>query len=137
MKKLFALCLLLLPLTALAEDFTITPPQWKDFAPPSFVDVKKPKGLGKLNITASYWYDRRVAFDEAVNACGEFETNDELFNCYEKVKVTQYAANSEYNARLEAKLNPQLQEMRNPTDNMLPIGNYIDTLTRNMPNEFR
>ena len=136
MKKFAALFLMLLPLSVAADGFIINPPEWKDFAPSAFVDVKEPKGLGKLNVTANYWYQRHLEFDEAVNACKELETNRELYKCYENVKVSQYALNSEYNARLEAKNNPQIQEMQNPTDSMLPIGNYINNFTRNMPNEF-
>lgn len=137
MKKLLALSLLLIPAIAMADDLGVTVPQWKDFTPPAYVNVKAPKGLGKLNVTAKYWYDRKVDFDESVEYCSELEAANERFNCYEKLKVRQYALNSEYNARLEAQNSPQLQELRNPTDNMLPLGNYIDTLTRNMPNEFK
>lgn len=137
MKKLLASLLLLVPITVMADDLGVTVPQWKDFTPPAFIDVKEPKGLGKLNLTAKYWYQRKVEFDEAITECSELEAANERFNCYEKVKVRQYALNSEYNARLEAQNTPQLQEMRNPTDNMLPIGNYINTMTRNMPSEFR
>lgn len=137
MKKIITACLLVIPLAVFAEDFTVKAPEWKDFTPPAFSDVKEPKGLGKLNVTATYWYNRRIEFEEAISACNELEANDERFKCYEKVKVMQYTANSEYNAKLEAKMNPQIQEMRNPTDTMLPIGNYLNTMTRNMPNEFR
>ena len=136
MKKFTAMFLMLLPLSVLADEFIISPPEWKDFAPTAFVNVKEPRGLGKLNVTAKYWYQRRVNFDKAIDACKELETNRELYKCYENVKVSQYAQNSEYNARLEAQNNPQLQEMQNPTDTMLPIGNYINNITRNMPNEF-
>ncbi len=138
MKKLLVLTLLTIPLIASASDFlTPTTLEWKDFAPPAFADVKQPKGLGRLNVTAKYWYDRRVSFNEAVAACDELTEPDEKYGCYEKVKVTQYAANSEYNARLEAKSTPQVPGMQNPTDNMLQVGSYIDQITRNMPNEFR
>ena len=137
MKKLLASLLLFVPIAVMADDYGITVPEWKDFAPQAFIDVKAPKGLGKLNVTAKYWYDRKVAFDESIAECSEFEAANDRFDCYEKVKARQYALNSEYNARLEAQNNPQIQEMRNPTDNMLPIGNYIDAMTRNMPNEFR
>lgn len=137
MKKLLASLLLLIPIAAIADDLGVTVPEWKDFAPQAYIDVKAPKGLGKLNVTARYWYDRRVAFEESITECSELEAVNDRFDCYEKVKARQYALNSEYNARLEAQNNPQIQEMRNPTDNMLPISNYINTMTQHMPSEFR
>ena len=65
MKKFLAALLLVLPISVMAEEFGLNIPEWKDFAPSAFVDVKEPKGLGKLNVTAKYWYDRKVAFEEA------------------------------------------------------------------------
>ncbi|MBR6634119.1 MAG: primosomal protein N', partial [Clostridia bacterium] len=41
----------------------------KDFAPSAFVDVEEPKGLGKFNVTAKYWYQRRLAFEEGIEVC--------------------------------------------------------------------
>ena len=137
MKKLFAICLLILPLAVLADDFGITVPEWKDFAPEAFTDVKAPRGLGKLNVTAKYWYNRRVAFEEAISECSNLEANDERFNCYEDIKIKQYALNSEYNARIEARNTPAIPGMENPTDTMIPIGGYFSNAARYMPNEFR
>ena len=136
MKKLFASVLLLLPLAVLADDFGITVPQWKDFVPAAYINVKEPKGLARLNPNNKYWYNRKMAFDESINECSTLEANDERFNCYEKIKVSQYAQNTEYNARLEAKNTPVIPGMENPTDTMIPIGGF-NSLTRNMPNEFR
>lgn len=136
MKKLFAAVLLLLPLAASADDFGITVPQWKDFVPTAYINVKEPKGLAKLNPNNKYWYERKLTFDESINECSALEANDERFNCYEKVKVRQYAQNTEYNARIEAKNTPVIPGMENPTDTMIPIGGF-NSITRNMPNEFR
>ena len=139
MKKILALSLLILPLAAFAaDDFGVTIPEWSDFAPPAFVNVKEPRGiLGKLNVTAKYWYERKVAFEESLEACKAMEANDERFNCYEDLKVKQYKANSDYNARLEAELNPTIPEMQSKTDTMLPINGYFNNMTRFMPNEFQ
>jgi len=136
MKKLFASVLLLLPLAVLADDFGITVPQWKDFVPTAYINVKEPKGLAKLNQNNKYWYERKTAFDESITECSALEANDERFNCYEKVKVSQYAQNTEYNARIEAKNTPVIPGMENPTDTMIPLGGF-NSITRNMPNEFR
>ena len=139
MKKILALSLLILPLAAFAaDDFGVTIPEWSDFAPPAFVNVKEPKGIfGKLNVTAKYWYERKVAFEESLEACKAMEANDERFNCYEDLKVKQYKANSDYNARLEAELNPIIPEMQSKTDTMLPINGYLNNMTKFMPNEFQ
>ena len=66
MRKIFISLLLIAPIAVLADDFGINVPEWKDFAPSAFVDIKEPKGFGKLNVNASYWYQRKVDFDSAI-----------------------------------------------------------------------
>ena len=67
MKKIFVLMALMVPLCVFADEIVslegLNEPEWKDFVPPAYVDVEEPKGLGKLNETAAYWYKRRVEFD--------------------------------------------------------------------------
>ena len=140
MKRFITICLLILPLAVFAEeDFGVNVPEWKDFTPKAFADVKQPKGLGKLNVTATYWYNRRVAFENELDNCKSLTANDERFSCYETLKANQYKLNSEYNARLEAQANSNssVPGMQNPTDNMMPIGGYLEQMTKYMPNEFR
>lgn len=141
MKKFLATLLLMLPLTVFAEeDFGIKVPQWKDFAPTAYIDVKEPKGLmGKLNVTAKYWYDRKVAFEEGLVNCKVIESHEERFSCYEDLKVKQFQENTVYNAKIEARSydNGAIPEMYDRTDNMLPVGNYINNFSRMMPNEIR
>ena len=137
MKKIL-LFLLLIPLTVFAEDFGLNVPQWKDFAPTAFVDVKEPKGIGKFNVTAKYWYERKIAFDEGIEACKNLETHEEKFNCYEILKIKQFKENTEYNAKIEAQQQSMsaIPEMQNRTDTMLPI-NMFGGYTQMMPNELR
>ena len=102
MKRFIAFCLLIMPLAVLAEtDYGVNVPEWSDFAPKAFVNVKQPKGLGKLNITAKYWYERKVEFENALDECKSLEASDERFSCYEVLKVKQYKLNNDYNARIE------------------------------------
>ena len=130
MKKIIILSLLLFPICALAEDVEdfmgVQEPQWKDFTPKAYVEVAPPRGLGKFNDTASYWYKRRVEFEQGIETCRALEKAESKAACYQDLKVKQYQKNSDYNARLEAiersKMMPQ--EMMNPTDNMLPIGGF-------------
>ena len=55
MKKIIvSLLFLSAPFSVFAEDKILSlngleEPQWKDFAPVAYVDVKEPKGLGKFN----------------------------------------------------------------------------------------
>lgn len=141
MKKLILLSLLVLPLFAFADDENslngIEEPQWKDFAPVAYVQVKEPKGLAKFNDVLAYWYKRKVEFDKGIEKCRDIEDNDEKFSCYQDLKVKQYQKNSDYNARIEAmeraRLNPQ--EMQNPTTNMYPVGGLLDNFSRMQPNE--
>lgn len=139
MKKIITAIAILMPLTAFAEiDFGVRVPEWKDFCPTAFIDVAKPKGMGKLNVTASYWYERKTEFEDAIVNCKALENNDERFSCYEDLKVKQYQKNSEYNARMEARasrVNGSIPEMNSMTDTMFPVNNYINTYTRFMPNE--
>ena len=141
MKKFLATLLLILPLAVFAEeDFGIKVPQWKDFAPTAYIDVKEPKGLmGKLNVTAKYWYERKVAFEEGLVNCKAIEAHEERFSCYEDLKVKQFQENTVYNAKIEAQNidNGGIPELYDRTDSMLPVGNYLNNFTRMMPNEIR
>lgn len=140
MKRFVIACLLLTPLLVFAEeDMGVLVPQWTDFTPKAFVNVKEPKGLSKLNPTYQYWYERKVAFESELEECKALEANDERFNCYEKLKVKQYKLNNDYNARMEAKINgtnPSVPGMQSRTDTMLPLGGYLNNMTKYMPNEF-
>ena len=139
MKRFIAVCLLLTPLLALAEeDMGVLIPQWSDFAPKAFVNVSEPKGLSKLNPNYQYWYERKTEFESALNECKALEANDERFNCYETLKVKQYRLNNDYNARMEAKINgtnTSVPGMQSRTDNMIPVGNYLNNMMHYMPNE--
>lgn len=139
MKKIIVSLLLSMPLVALAEDFNINPPQWKDFCPSAFVDVKEPGVLSKFNVVGNYWYQRRVDFEKGLEECQAKESYDDTFSCYEALKVQQFKENTDYNARVEAKQRATagIPEMSNRTDVMLPINNYINSFTRFQPNEIR
>ena len=139
MKKIFAVLLLMLPLASFADDLGLNEPQWKDFVPKTFVDVQEPKGLGRFNVTAKYWYERRMAFEQGLVECQTIEAYDERFTCYESLKVKQFKENTDYNARIEAQRQATagIPEMTDRTDTMLPLNNYVNTFTRFMPNELR
>ena len=143
MKKIILLAVLLMPFVVLAdENYAINgvdEPQWKDFAPHAFVDVKEPKGIGKLNDTAVYWYKRRVDFEAGLEKCRAISETEEKVDCYQQLRAKQYQKNSDYNARLEAidraKMGPQ--EMYDRTNDMLPIGGYLNNFMRFQQNEIR
>lgn len=133
--------LLTIPLFVFAkEDISLEgleEPQWKDFVPIAYVDVKEPKGLAKFNDVIAYWYKRRTEFEKGIEKCRAIERNDEKITCYQDLKVKQYQKNSDYNARIEAmereRMNPQ--EMQDPTTNMYPIGGLLQNIGRYQPNE--
>ena len=145
MKKiiLLSLSLLVLQIFVNAEEIISTDgldePQWKDFAPVAYVDVKEPKGLGKFNDVVSYWYKRRVEFENGIEKCRAIERTDVKISCYQDLKVKQYQKNSDYNARIEAmerqRMNPQ--EIQDPTTNMYPINGLLQNFSRYQPNELR
>ena len=140
MKKLIIFCLLFVPMLVRANELiTVNEPSWNDFAPNAFVDVKEPKGLWKLNVTAKYWYDRRVEFNNSVDECKAKENSEEVFACFEELKTLQYRKNNDYNAKLEARMNgtSSIPGMEDRTDNMIPINGYLNNMTRYMPSEVR
>lgn len=142
MKKtaIMILSLLLVPAYVFAEkDFGVNVPEWSDFAPTAFINVKEPKGLGKLNVTAKYWYERKTNFESALEECKALENSEERFACYETLKTKQYKENNDYNARIEAQMNGMttVPGMESKTDTMLPIGGYINQMTQFMPSEVR
>ena len=138
MKKFLASILLIIPIAVLAEDFGMNVPKWEDFAPNAFIDVKEPKGLGKFNVTAKYWFERKIAFEEDIEACKSIESYEERFNCYEVLKIRQYKENTDYNAKIEAQQQSMsnIPEMNNRVDSMIPI-NMFSGYTQMMPNELR
>ena len=139
MKKIILALMLLIPLAVFAEeDFGVNVPEWSDFAPKAFINIKEPKGLQKLNANSKYWYQRRIEFETSLDACKSLETNDERFGCYESLKVSQYKLNDDYNARIEAQYNrtTSIPGMESRTDTMLPLGGYMNSL-KFLPNEIR
>ena len=139
MKKFILALLLILPLVAHADDMGLKEPEWKDFAPTAYIDIQEPKVFKRLNVTAKYWYQRKLDFEDALLECQTTQTYEERFSCYEDLKSKQFRENTDYNARIEAQrnLNSAIPEMNNRTDTMIPIGNYINNYTRMMPNELR
>ena len=139
MKKILIALFLIVPLGVNAGTYSPKEPEWKDFAPSAYVDVEAPKRLGKFNVTAKYWYERKVAFEDAVANCKYLETYEEQFSCYEDLKSKQFRENSDYNARIEAKQSTMsgIPEMNHRTDTMIPIGSYMNSYTQMMPNELR
>ncbi len=138
MKTFITALLLILPITAFADDFGAKIPEWKDFVPTAFMNVKEPKGVGKLNVTAAYWYQRRIDFESGLEECKAFANNDERFTCYENLKVKQFKENTDYNARVEAhQQSSAIQEMNSMQDTMMPINHYLQNIGRFQPNEFR
>lgn len=143
MRKFLILSLLLAPMLVFAQDEIslegLDEPQWKDFAPVAYVNVKEPKGLAKFNDVVAYWYKRKVDFDNGIEKCRAVEHNDDKLRCYQELKVMQYQKNSDYNARIEAmereRMNPV--EIQDPTTNMYPIGGILENFGRYQPNELR
>ena len=143
MKKVLLCLIFCIPVTAIAVEKQVVSgveePQWKDFSPVAYVNVKEPKGIAKFNDTGVYWYKRRVEFESGIEKCRSIEQADDRVACYQKLKVKQYAKNSDYNARLEAMDNERKmpQSMQNPTSNMLELNNAVNTFMNMQPNEFR
>lgn len=138
MKKLLIISAFCLPMAVMSEEINgVKVPQWRDFVPPAYVDVEAPKGIGKLNETAKYWYKRRIEFEEGMDKCRALEQDEAKYSCFQSLKVKQYQKNTDYNARLEAIDNARLgpQEMYDRTDNMLPIGGYLNNFSKFQPNE--
>lgn len=141
MKKILILLAIMVPISVIAEEALsgVNEPEWKDFAPHAYINIEQPKGIGKLNETASYWYKRKADFESSIKECREMTDYDAQLSCYQEVKIKQYQKNSDYNARLEAQERARMvpQEMYDRTNTMLPIGNYLNNFARFQPNELR
>ena len=141
MKKILILLAIMVPISVIAEEALsgVNEPEWKDFAPHAYINIEQPKGIGKLNETASYWYKRKADFESSIKECREMTDYDAQLSCYQEVKIKQYQKNSDYNARLEAQERARMvpQEMYDRTNTMLPIGGYLNNFARFQPNELR
>ena len=66
-------------------------PEWRDYAPTAFVNVKEQnKIMKKINVDATYWYERKVEFEKNLEECKTKDEPDERFACYEQLKQQQY-----------------------------------------------
>ena len=141
MKRFLLLSFLFIPLVASAniERVDVNAPSWEDFVPKAFINVKEPKGLGKLNVTAKYWYERKVEFENGMETCKALDDAEERFSCFDALRLYEYKKNNDYNAKLEAEMNAvnAIPELQNRTDTMIPIGGYLNQMTQFMPNELR
>ena len=141
MKKILILLAIMVPISVIAEVALsgVNEPEWKDFAPHAYINIEQPKGIGKLNETASYLYKRKADFESSIKECREMTDYDAQLSCYQEVKIKQYQKNSDYNARLEAQERARMvpQEMYDRTNTMLPIGGYLNNFARFQPNEIR
>lgn len=139
MRKILTIMALLIPLAVCADELGLKAPQWKDFAPKTFVDVQEPKMFKRLNVTAKYWYERRLAFEDELAECQTIEAYDERFTCYETLKIRQFKENTDYNARIEARQQASagVQQMNVMNTNMVPLNNMVNGYMHFMPNEFR
>ena len=101
MKKLLIISAFCLPMAVMSEEINgVKVPEWRDFVPPAYVDVEAPKGIGKLNETAKYWYKRRIEFEEGMDKCRALEQDEAKYSCFQSLKVKKYQKNTYYNARL-------------------------------------
>lgn len=125
MKKfLISLSLICLFLeTANAE--VILAPQWSEFCPVSYMTAK-PSKLSKNN---TYWYERRIQFENAVSQCSSYKDKD-LKSCYAQVREAELNKNKSWNEKIDAqnREHEEYIEYRNKQQTYDAINSVIRTI---------
>ena len=91
----FILCLFIAGTTYSA---TIFAPEWTEFCPPRYCDSNE----NAFSKDATYWYKRRLQFNNALAKCSAFK-GEELDNCYKEIRAAEGRKNQVWAVRQEEK----------------------------------
>lgn len=125
MKKIFLTLLILLSIPAAGFAEVILAPQWTEFCPASYTNAQP----SKLNSSKTYWYNRRLQFEDSISQCGSY-TGEDLKSCYSQVRSAELSKNKVWNEKIQAEEESwaRLQEYNNTQSTFRTINNLIDKI---------
>ena len=110
MKKLFiiffcAICSAVLFVKSAQADVVMVP-QWSEFCPEKYFDARESTGFWdakKLGPDNDYWFERKKQFKESIVLCQSKYKDDELNECYKKLRETEKQKNEKWEKEQEEK----------------------------------
>ena len=74
-------------------------PEWTEFCPPRYCESNE----NKFSKDATYWYKRRLQFNNALAKCSAYK-GKELDACYEELRAAENRKNEVWDVRYEEKM---------------------------------
>lgn len=99
MKKLIAITILLVEIAGLSVNAAVFAPEWTEFCPPKYCESNE----NAFSKDATYWYKRRLQFNNAVAKCSAF-TGEQLDACYDELRAAENRKNEVWDVRYKEKM---------------------------------
>ena len=98
---LFGIAISLLGIILNTQKVTAAPilvPEWTEFCPPIYCDSNETV----FSKDATYWYKRRMQFNDALHKCSAYKDAD-LKNCYDELRAAEERKNKVWDVRQDEK----------------------------------
>ena len=63
----------------------VNQPSWEEFCPSKYINAKQVKG----DKEQSYWFWRRLQFEQAITKCETKYTDEDLETCYDEIRLSE------------------------------------------------
>lgn len=97
MKKII-IASMVLGIAVMAVKASVLAPEWTEFCPPRYCDSNE----NAFSKDATYWYKRRLQFNNALVKCSAYE-GAELDSCYDELRAAEGRKNQVWGVRQEEK----------------------------------
>ena len=97
-KKIIIASLVMIFMVMTACHAAVFAPEWTEFCPPRYCDSNE----NAFSKDATYWYKRRVQFNNALRKCSEYK-GSELDNCYTEIREAEARKNKVWDVRQDEK----------------------------------
>ena len=98
MKKLLITAMMFAGIVNIAVNAAVFAPEWTEFCPPRYCDSNE----NKFSKDATYWYKRRIQFNNALAKCAVYQ-GEQLDSCYEEIRAAEMRKNKVWDVRQEEK----------------------------------
>ena len=99
MKKLIVTAILLAEMAGLAVGAAVFAPEWTEFCPPRYCESNE----NVFSKDATYWYKRRLQFNNALARCSVFK-GEQLDACYDELRAAENRKNEVWDVRYKEKM---------------------------------
>ena len=96
--KLAIVALIMFIMPVITCQGAVFAPEWTEFCPPKYCDSNE----NKFSKDATYWYKRRLQFNNALAKCSAYQ-GKQLDNCQEELRAAELRKNKVWDVRYEEK----------------------------------